>query len=531
MKVAILTFVDPRKRTVNFKCKNQKSALVDIDLRIDHRMMHRARLEMLIVLLLSVCLACKEAAAEYQFNAISSVIPVGRGFNRFSFDCGAGSNVVFKARHSSGEEATVSIACGEPVYQYKLEVVGYVPVETQSMEVMNCVVQGIPDVYVQSINSPKPLPAPKMKRGIFDFLTGPSPTQDTADEFDKIHARDVALKNQSALLAKTGQQVQSYTAQTGDILTQINNQTNQAYNNLQAFVANSMQQMVQKSGELMTAASTQLDGIIGDMGNRTNALLNQTNMLLAQFQTDQIYNETQKTYKRMLQIVRDQMSGEWSFLANLIDTMNGLGTNNDHITSALKEFRETLRQLQNHQYGIGQIARSYHAALTKLEAQNMTAFIGSRGIAPQPTDDFYMKISETDLFKEQYCGKILHLICRRSSCSWYFAYDQEGVVSSCSVSVSLDSPYREATLDGKVFAMIADQDDPQLSLLRSAAMLETQSVYGPNQTVWGTTLGDGLVTSRMYSLFDGRTFMSKCDRARVGVYKNEWVPIYRLAYY
>ena len=335
---------------MNFGCTRQKSTLIDIDHRIDHRMVHtKARLEMLIVLLLTVCLACKEAAAEYQFNAISSVIPVGSGFNRFSFDCGAGSNVVFKARHSSGEEATVSIACGEPVYQYKLEVVGYVPVETQSMEVMNCVVQGIPDVYVQSINNPKPLPAPlnpslpqpsnasapKMKRGIFDFLTGPSPTQDTADEFDKIHARDVALKNQSDLLAKTGQQVQSYTAQTGDILTQINNQTNQAYNNLQAFVANSMQQMVQKSGELMTAASTQLDGIIGDMGNRTNALLNQTNMLLAQFQTDQIYNETQKTYKRMLQIVRDQMSGEWSFLANLIDTMNGLGTNNDHITFAL----------------------------------------------------------------------------------------------------------------------------------------------------------------------------------------------------
>ena len=142
-----------------------------------------------------------------------------------------------------------------------------------------------------------------------------------------------------------------------------------------------------------------------------------------------------------------------------------------------------------------------------------------------------MKISETDLLKDQFCGKILHLICRRSKCSWYFAYDPEGVVSSCSVSVSLDSPYREATLDGKVFAMIADQDDPQLSLLRSAAMLETQSVYGPNQTVWGATLGDGLVTSRMYSLFDGRTFMSKCDRARFGVYKNEWVPIYRLAYY
>ena len=563
--------------------------------------MGRGLLARLIVLLLFGSLlddrGLRTVQAEYQFNAIDSVYPLGNGINRYVINCAARSHVVFKAKHvETGEESIITIQCGQPVYSYVLHPLAHVPVDTTSVEVTNCAVQQVPDVYPHSVKNPPPLPPsglqaspgipysnqsgsnnetivrpssevpnststlveenipasgvgePKrrvkrmfgldsimgMVGGMLGGLFGGGGGDDAvSQEFQKIHDRDSTIKKQTDALSDTGKKVQSYINSTNAALTELNNKTNEAFNTLQTFVKDNVGQMMNKSAEMMNASTTQLNSILDGMEDRINQLMAQTTDQLNEFQSGQIQARAHTTYAQMISVMRSQMSVQWGFAGKLMASVTDLGDRDKESHGTMDELKETLLQLQYHQYGIGPIARSYHRALASVTKDGWVPFLGSYGRSPKSSDDFFMVIDKTNIVGK-FCDRDLYLVCRRSTeCHWYIQSGPNYGATSCNVQVQTSHMYGLAKLEnGRTFSMLKDQKDPDLKLKKSAVLLEIRSIYGSNQTGWGATLGDGLVTTRLYSLFiQPNTYMSKCDKARFGAFKNEWVPIHSLAYY
>ena len=483
-------------------------------------------------------LAVVPSTAQFQYNAIDSVYHIRDNLYRYTLDIGAHANAVLRGRSVDGGNATVVVHGGSPVYQYEVDIVGFVPVKSTAIEVENCIRQTLPDVYHEA-----DLDHAKKKRdflcgfvnkipGVSLFSTSSCPNTPILEQFDKILRRDHLGQDLLEVAQEMQESVDAYARETNAILTAMNNETNYASNDLKVNVHGMLAELKTRTVEIFESATSQLNSVMGLQNDRVLQLMNMTNNELnAQDPHNNVLQEAGRTYQRMLKIVSDQMSAQWSYLKKLMESVQRVEKKDSDYDSAIKEFEATIVQLQNHQYGFGTIAGTYHQALKLAEEEHFLPFLGSRGIAPMPDDDFPMIILVTHDFADQFCGETLYVICRMNECNYYVRnIDEKAFVSDCSLGVDAAHVYAFEAVNEATFTKLQWESSPALRLKLRALLLELHSIYGRHQRSWGTTLGEGCVTDRSYSVFRDGQFYSKCDILRFGAYVNDWVPVYRLSF-
>jgi hypothetical protein len=533
-------------------------------------------------------------SGQFQFNTIDSIYQIDSKTFRYTLNCGVNNSVAFQGK-AVGTDTLVDaeIRCGFPVYYYQLNLAGYIPIETASVEVGNCIQQYVPDVFLEitpdssgsaakrsasenSLNKrefcestpadfvdldaaavaigddgddgdaaasdgPDAASRRRDKRdfacGVMNKIpvlniltTGNCPTAATVNELDRIFSRSGKITEQAKLLADNAQQISSNIQQTNQLLQQCNEKTNAAFQNVQGFVKDQMNQMYDQTNQKMQFASDQLNNVIRDQSARVSALINATNQQLAQTDFAYIQNQIAQTYRKMLNMSEEQMQTEYGFLNDLLNSMDDLKYKERSSSQSLDDFYEVLLQLQYHQLGYGNLARNYHEALQDVQTKGYTTFLKSNGTAPRLNDSFFLIVDTLPDLENKYCGHQLYLISYQSQLHWYIKNPSSGRPLNCDIKFATRSPISMVTIGDEVFSMLPDNEDPTLELRRKTTLLELSTVYGLNQTVWGTTLGEGMTTSRRYALFDGTMYKSKCDTGRFGVYVNQWVPVYRLSF-
>lgn len=516
---------------------------------------------------------------EFQFNTIDSIYQVDSKNFRYTLNCGVNNSVAFQGK-AVGTDILVDaeIRCGFPVYYYQLNLAGYIPIETASVEVGNCIQQSVPNVFFElssdeSIKNSKrfselgPIETwvdtkdtfvdetlelfekddnvsheqriQRSKRdftcGIINkipllniFTTGNCPTELTTNELDRIHSRSDKITEQAKLLADNGQKISENILQTNQLLQQCNEKTNAAFQNVQGFVKDQMSQLYDQTNQKMQYASTQLNNVIQDQSKRVSSLVNATNQQLSQTDFAYIQNQIAVTYRKMLNMSEEQMQTEYGFLNELLKSMDELKYKNRGTSKSLDDFYELLLQLQYHQLGYGNLGRNYHDALRDVLVKGYSTFLKDDGIPPHSNDSFFLIIATIPDSENAYCGNPLYLISYQTEPHWYIKNPSNGKPLDCDIKLATKSLISMVTIGQDVFSMLPDGQDPILDLRKKTTLLELSTVYGLNQTVWGTTLGEGMTTSRRYALFDGTMYNSKCDTGRFGVYKNQWIPVYRL---
>jgi hypothetical protein len=555
---------------------------------------------MMMLLFIIVLMHMKKSLvhAEFQFNTIDSTYQVDSKTFRYTLNCGVNNSVTFQGKIVNTDTVVdAEIRCGFPVYYYQLNLAGYIPIETATVEVGNCIQQSVPDVFfdINSENGEKSkrsleldmanywndsddkryardsqagnatdtellqLPLSYYDLEIMEeegaskkmhqrkkrdfkcdvinnipllniFTSGSCPTSETVNQLNQIHARSEKITDGAQLLSNTAQQISDNIQQTNQLLQQCNQQTNAAFQNLQSFVKDQMSQVYDNANQKMQFASQQLNSIIQDQSQRVSSLINATNQQLSQTDFSYIQNQVALTYVKMLNISEDQMHTEYSFLNSLLKSIDELKYKDSRMSKTLDDFYELLLQLQYHQYGYGNLARNYHDALSDVLHKGYTVFLKTYGIAPKSNDSSFLIIDSQADIQNLYCGNQAYLISYASEAHWYIKNPSDGRPLNCKIKFATGSAVGTATINGSVFSMLPDGEDPILDLRKKTVLLELSTVYGSNQTVWGSTLGEGLVTSRRYALFDGMMYKSKCDTGRFGAYINQWVPVYRLSF-
>ena len=501
-----------------------------------------------------------------QQDGIDLVDPLGNGLNRFTFNCGAQRRLTFFANTTDGHPVEVKVHCGRPVYQYRLNTVGFIPLETATIEVRTCVQQAVPNVRLDRDHVPLRAPArerPKQlaqegerrvrsgygtqeedihacgalaksehhRHALTNVLTMNSCAAAPGTcltPFDKIFHRDIQLVNATEVHDARSRAINTYRVTAREILSRENEAINAGLAEFRRFLQVELGQVWNKTRVRMDKAANVLQAIVSEQNEQVYRLMNETNEALLATDFVSLSSTMSNTYERSLAMMVSRMQKGYLMVRQLLEPFLELDEMNTRIQTAIEEFRATLNQLAYHQRGFS-LTTGFYEALEQTRRANMTAFIGNVGRHPRLSDDFDLLIKSSSQHPDAAnCNQPLHLICRKAGCAWFVRQAKEPL--NCMLTLSPNEKEAiTAFVDGHSYVRV--KVPPTYDLEASAASSLMQSIFGPNQANWGATYADGFVTERLRNVFDrDGVYYSKCDVGRFGAYDSTWVPVYKLEF-